>query len=178
MGSYLWRLVGALVVCAILVPLAFYVFGAVGLVFVAPVIGVAFSRLVIDGTAEMGWRMRSSVLAPLSGKHYVYMGFNLRIVEDEDYGRWMAMADVRRIVGNAATDKAVAKTYPGGWQVFENRGYLRDDALLHYLGREPSSEAVKLRNWAERNIAFPARTTRKRQGIILRDPMQLPLADD
>jgi hypothetical protein len=41
---------------------------------------------------------------------------------------------------------------------------------MHYLGREPSSRAVKLRNWAERSIAFPARTERKRRGIYLREP--------
>ena len=170
MNTPLWRLIGATVVCSVWVYVMYSFVGAIGIVLSAPVIGIAFTRLVIDAAAEMGWRARSAVLAPLSGNHYVYMGFNLRVVEDDDFGRWLSMDDVRRIVGNGATDKALAQTYPGGWHVFDGKGHLRDDALMHYLGREPSSRAVKLRNWAERAIAFPARTERKRRGIYLRDP--------
>ena len=171
MHTYLWRLIGATVVCSIWLYVMVQFVGVIGLVLSAPLIGIAFTRLVIDVAAELGWRTRSAILAPLSGNHYVYMEYTLRIVEDEDFGRWIATDDVRRIVGNGATDKALAQTYPSGWQKFNGRGHLRDDALMHYLGREPSSRAVKLRNWTERSIAFPARTGRKRRGIYLRDPM-------
>lgn len=170
MHPYVWRLVGAIVVCGVFIPVVFHFLGAVGLVLSAPLIGVAFTRLVIDAAAELGWRTRSAVLAPLSGKHYVYMQFALRIEEDDDFGRWMSTHDVRRIVGSGATDKALAQTYPGGLKHINGRAHLRDDALMHYLGREPSTRAVKLRNWAERSIAYPARTERKRRGIYLRDP--------
>ena len=177
MHTYSWRLIGATVLCTIWLYVMYKFVGAIGLVLSAPVIGLAFTRLVIDAAAEMGWRVRSAVLAPLSGKHYVYMEFNLRIVQDDDFGRWMATDDVRRMVGNGATDKALAQTYPSGLQQFGGRWHLRDDALMHYLGREPSSRAVKLRNWVERSIAFPARTERKRRGIYLRDPMLAELHD-
>ena len=171
MHTYLWRLIGATVVCAIYIVVMYRFIGTVGLVLSAPLLGIAFTRLVIDAAAEMGWRARSAVLAPLSGNHYVYQEYTLRIIEDEDFGRWMATDDVRRIVGNGATDKALAQTYPSGWQKLNGRGHLRDDALMHYLSREPSSRAVKLRNWTERSLAFPARTERRRRGIYLRDPM-------
>jgi len=49
---------------------------------------------------------------------------------------------------------------------------------MHYLGREPSSAAIKLRNWAERSIAHPARVERTRRGIYLRDPTLPDLSDD
>ena len=177
MHTYLWRLIGATVVCSVWVYVMVEFVGAIGLVLSAPLIGIAFTRLVIDAAAELGWRTRSAILAPLSGKHYVYQGFNLRVVQDDDFGRWLAMDDVRRIVGSGATDKALSQTYPGGWQVMEGKGHLRDDALMHYLGREPSTRAVKLRNWVEHSIAVSARTERKRRGIYLRDPM-LPANDD
>ena len=178
MKQYTLRLIGALLVCGIFIPTVYHYIGPVGLALSAPLIGVAFCRLLIDAAAELGWWARSSVLAPLSGKHYVYLTFNLRIVQDEDFGRWMAMEDVRRIVGSGATDKAVAQTYPSGWQVMNGRGHLRDDALLHYLGREPSTPAIKLRNWVEHSVALSARTERKRRGIYLRDPTQAPAQDD
>ncbi len=167
---YVWRCVGAALVCGVAMWVMFSWLGAVGLVLTAPIIGVAFTRLVIDVSSELGWGIRSAVLAPLSGKHYVYMSFNLRIVEDDDFARWMSLTDVRRIVGSGATDKALSHTYPSGYQIFDGKPHLRDDALLLYLAREPSTPAIKLRNWAERSIAFPARTERKRRGIYLRDP--------
>ena len=178
MHTYLWRLIGATVVCAGWVYVMFKFVGPIGLVLSAPVIGIAFTRLIIDAAAEMGWQMRSAVLAPLSGKHYVYMEYTLRIVQDDDFGRWMATDDVRRIVGTGATDKALSQTYPGGCKVLDGRTHLRDDALMNYLSREPSTRAVKLRNWAERSIALSARTERKRRGIFLRDPGLPPAQDD
>ncbi|OYU46370.1 MAG: hypothetical protein CFE44_02505 [Burkholderiales bacterium PBB4] len=172
------RLLGALLVCAIALPLAFHYWGAFGLVFMAPIVGVAFTRLLIDGAAELGWQVRASVLAPLSGKHYAYQGFQLRVLQDDDFGRWVALEDVRRIVGSGATEKALSQTYPTGLQTMEGKAHLRDDALMHYLSREPSSAAIKLRNWAERSIAYPARVERKRRGIYLRDPMLPDLSDE
>ena len=174
MQHYFWRVVGALLVCGVAVWVLFNWLGAIGLVLCAPLIGVAFTRLVIDVSAEFGWGIRSAVLAPLSGKHYVYMGFNLRIVEDEDFARWMSLRDVRRIVGSGATDKALSQTYPSGYQILDGKPHLRDDALLLYLAREPSTPAVKLRNWVDRNVSFPGRTERKRRGIYLRDPTLYP----
>lgn len=173
--NYLWRLIGALSVCALVVWVMCSWLGLIGLVIVSPIIGVAFTRLVIDASADLGWGLHSAVWAPLSGKHYVYMGFNLKVVEDDDFCRWLALADVRRIVGSGATDKALSQSYPSGYQIFDGRPHLRDDALMDYLAREPSTPAVKLRNWVERSIAFPARTERKRRGIYLRDPALPPL---
>ncbi len=168
--QFAWRIVGATMVCCLFVYVMFQWLGAIGLVIAAPLIGVAFSRLVIDGSAEMGQAMRSAVWLPLHGKHYVYQGFNLKIIEDDDHARCVAMAGVRRIVGSGATDKALAQSYPSGWQVWDARGHLRDDALLLYLAREPSTAAIKLRNWVDHNVAFPARTARKRRGVYLREP--------
>ena len=178
MHHYLWRLIGATVVCVIYIVVVTHYFGVVALALSAPLIGIAFTRLVIDAAAELGWRVRASVLAPLSGKHYVYQGFNLRVVQDDDFGRWLALDDIRRIVGSGATDKALSQTYPGGWRVIHGKGHLRDDALMHYLGREPSGRAVKLRNWVESSLAVSARTERKRRGIYLRDPMLAELPDN
>ena len=178
MHHYLWRLIGATVVCVIYVVVVTHYFGVVALALSAPLIGIAFTRLRIDAAAELGWRVRASLLAPLSGKHYVYQGFNLRVVQDDDFGRWLAVNDIRRIVGSGATDKALSLTYPGGWQVIHGKGHLRDDALMHYLGREPSGRAVKLRNWVESSLAVSARTERKRRGIYLRDPMLAELPDN
>ena len=177
MHTYLWRLIGATAVCAIYIVVMYRFIGPIGLVLSAPLVGIAFTRLVIDAAAELGWQVRSAVLAPLSGQHYVFQNISLRIIEDDDFGRWLAIDDVRRIVGHGATDKALSQTYPSGWQVLDGKGHLRDDALMHYLSREPSSRAIKLRNWAERSIAFPARTKRKRRGIYLRDPT-LAAAED
>jgi hypothetical protein len=43
--------------------------------------------------------------------------------------------------------------------------HVRDDALLAHLDKERSPEALRLRHWVEREIAFPARRQRARLGI-------------
>ena len=45
--------------------------------------------------------------------------------------------------------------------------HLSDEALLAHLSKERAPVAVKLRGWVEREIVFPARRQRERQGIRL-----------
>ena len=172
LNSPIARLLGALLVCAIWLPLMFHLMGAVGLVLGAPVVGLAFSRLVIDATAELGWHMRSAVLAGLSGKNYQYLEYRLEILEDEDGCRWIPVDDVRKIVGNLASDNNLEHLYPTGFESIGNRGkkYLRDDALIAHLANAPSARSIKFKNWAERNVAFPARKTRERRAKYVREP--------
>jgi len=134
-------------------------------------VGFAFSRIIIDFFAELGWVLHTKALEGVSGHHYQYLGFHIQIREDEDGCRWIPVDDLRRIVGNLASDNSLAHRYPSG---FERMGkpeiaYLRDDALMTHLAEAPSARSIKFKNWAERNIAFPARKTRKSRGKYLGD---------
>ena len=43
----------------------------------------------------------------------------------------------------------------------------RDEALLAHIAKERTPEAVRLRQWIEREIVFPARREREQRGIRL-----------
>ena len=180
MAGLLWRTLGAIAVCVGFYFLTRAVLGPLVWLLLAVVIGVAFSRIVIDAAAELGWSLRASGLQDLNGHHYQYQALHLQILEDESHCRWVPVATVRRIVGNLASDHTLATIYPGGCVAMGKppRYFLRDDALLVHLAQAPSTRSIQFKNWAERNIAFPARTTRARLGIRLTDPTEPPEANE
>ena len=176
MNTLLGRTIGATLVCLVYYWIADKLLLGLSWPFLAMVIGLAFNRIVIDVAAELSWRFKSLRLKSLGGKHYKFQNFNITIWEDESHCRWISTELVRNIVGQLASDQALAKLYPSGHQYLEeNRpGYLRDDALVLHLSQATTPQAIKFKNWAQRNIAFPAQKTRQRLGIKLADPTSDP----
>ncbi len=169
MNSLIGRTVGATAVCAGFYFLTRGLLGPVVWLLLAVLIGVAFSRIVIDATAALSWRFREFRLNPLAGTHYKFQNFTVHVMEDEDHCRWIATEEVRKIIGQLAGDQALAKLFPSGHQRMgkDQKGYLRDDALVAHLAQATTPQAIKFKNWAERNVAFPARRIRKRLGITI-----------
>jgi hypothetical protein len=169
MANLIWRSLGAVAVCGGFYLLTNRLLGPVVWVFLALVIGISFSRILIDATAELSWWSRRLALEPLAGIHYKFQTFRVHVVEDEDHCRWIATEEVRKIVGQLASDQALAKLFPSGHQYLgkNKKGYLRDDALITHLANATTPQAIKFKNWAERNVAFPARKIRQRKGIAI-----------
>ena len=98
----------------------------------------------------------------LEGRHHAFRG--LQVLEDAEHHRWVRVADVRRIVGHTASDRALALTYPAGWRMLGRplQPHIRDDELIAHLRTQRSPEALRLRHGVEREIAFPAKRVRDR----------------
>jgi hypothetical protein len=169
MANLIWRTVGAVALCAGFYALTHRLLGPVVWVLLAVLAGVAFSRIIIDTTAELNWWLRSSMLAPLGGTHYVFQNFVVHVVEDDNHCRWIGTEEIRKIVGQLVSDQTLAHRFPCGHQHLgkAKNGYLRDDALVAYLASANTPQAIKFKNWVERNIAFPARKIRQRKGIVI-----------
>jgi hypothetical protein len=176
MANLIWRTIGATAVCAAFYALTNRLLGPVVWVYLAMVIGIAFSRIIIDTTAELSWWARRRMLEPLSGTHYQFQTFTVHVFEDDDHCRWIATDEARKIVGQLAGDHSLAQLYPCGHQFLgkDNKGYLRDDALITHLTSSSSPQGIKFKNWVERNIAFPARKVRQRKGIVIADACASP----
>lgn len=143
-------------------------FGA-GVLFMAPLLGLALARPLLDLAIAVWGEMRRANWRELEGRHFAFKGRTVRVVEDADHQRWVRLADIRAIAGFTASDAALKITYPGGWSL---RGrppepHLSDEALLAHLAKERSPVAVRLRQWVEREIVFPARRQRERFGVRL-----------
>ena len=143
--------------------------GLVPMVCTAPLFGLALARPLIDLASDLKYQIRARVWKPLEGRHFVYRGTPVQVLEDADHRRWVRAADVRTIVGPTASNGALALTYPSGWRVMGEPAepHFSDEALIAHLAKHSSPEALRLRHWVEREIAFPARRRRERLGIRL-----------
>ena len=169
MNSLIGRTLGAVAVCAAFYALTNRLLGPLVWLLLAVVIGIAFSRILIDTTAELSWGFRRLLLEPLAGTHYKFQNFTVHVIEDDDHCRWVATQEVRHIVGQLVSDQALAQMFPSGYQRLGKgqNGYLRDDALITHLAHATTPQAIKFKNWVERNIAFPARKIRQRKLIVV-----------
>ena len=151
--------------CAGLSWLAWWTSGPTGFVISLGMWGVALARPLLDLAGELRRLMRVAVWHDVEGRHHVFRGLPVQVLEDEEGQCWIRLADVRRIVGFTAGDGALALSYPQGWRQLGRppQPHLRADALLEHLGKESSPTALKLKHWVQREIAYPAQRRRERR---------------
>ncbi|MEP6874402.1 MAG: hypothetical protein ABI887_08540 [Burkholderiales bacterium] len=164
MNTALARLAWRLALCIAATWFLWRIFGPVSLVFTATLYGVLLAKPLIDLMSDMRHQTRALVWRPLEGRHYVFHGTPVQVIEDDTHVRWVRAADVRRIVGFAASDGALALTYPNGWRMIGQplEPHFSDEALIAHLRKETSREAGRFMHWAERTVAYPARQLRMR----------------
>lgn len=152
--------------------LAFKWGGAISFVFGLGLLGVLLARPLVDLASELRHAMRRAVWQPEAGRFFAYKGRTIHVAEDPDHCRWVRVDDLRRVVGFTASDGALALSYPSGCRMLGQPPalHLSDEALLLHLAKERGDDAIRFRNWSEREIAFPAQRERERLGIRLRAP--------
>ena len=137
-----------------------------------PLYALVCIPLIRRALSALIYRLRHAALNAVPGDFYDYRGIPIRIIEDIDHARWIPAAALRKAANMTVSDEFLAQRYPSGWQLFSKRGHLRDDALMAYLSSASGVKAIQFKNWAQRNIAYPAEKTRKRLGIRLEDATQ------
>lgn len=135
--------------------------------FLSPLYGAAVARPLINLLGEFRQTLRAGVWLPVHGQHYVFKDTTVHVLEDEDSGRWIKLADVELVLGAALNQRILSVTYPERLQLMGKpaRMYMRDDALITYLGKQSDPQALRFRTWLERNVAFPGRRVRASAGI-------------
>jgi hypothetical protein len=150
--------------CAIVSWGAWRLFGAAGLVFAAPLVGLAIARPLLELAAAASRAMHRAHWRDVEGRHYAFRGQTVRVLEDASGQRWIRLGDIRGIVGFTASDGALALAYPDGLSRIGRpiEPYISAEALLEHLGKERGPKAIRLRAWVEREVAFPAAQRRMR----------------
>ena len=136
-------------------------------VVVAGLVGVALAKPLIDLASAVRHQLRRANWREVEGRHYAFRGSAVRVHTDEQFRRWVRLADVRRAVGFTASDASLQVTYPHGFRRIGRAAepHLSDEALLAHLAKERAPESARMRLWVEREIVFPARRERERFGI-------------
>ncbi len=167
MSGTLVRLGLRLLLCAGIAFAVWRLLGLVSMVLTLPLFGIALARPLIDLASDLRHATRVAVWQAVEGRHFVYRGVPVQVLEDADRRRWVRAADVRAIIGHTASNGALALTYPSGWHAMGRpaQPHFSDTALLAHLEKERSPEALRFRHWVEREIAFPARRRRARAGV-------------
>lgn len=132
--------------------------------FLSPLYGALVALPLMNLLASLRQGLRARVWLPVHGQHYVFKGTTVHVLEDPLGWRWVRVADVESVLGTSLNTRVLAITYP---ERLESSGrparwYMRDDALITYLGKQTDATALRLRTWVERNIAFPAERARER----------------
>lgn len=134
--------------------------------------GPLLARPLVELAGDLRRELRRAVWAPLEGRHFVFRGKAVQVREDVDHRCWIRLADLRRIAGFIASDGALALTYPQHWQADGGDGspWLEAEAAVVHLRREPGVTALRLAQWVDREVAYPARRQRERLGIRVPPP--------
>lgn len=153
--------------CAAVYALVWHYLGKTAFVVASPLFAAAVARPLIVLASSVRHTVRERLWMPVHGQHYVFKDTTIHVLEDDDHRRWVNLADVRKVVGATASERALAITYADRLKVMGTPAqvHIRDDALVAHLGKENRPTALRFRTWVERNIAFPGRRIQKRFGV-------------
>ena len=155
-----------LLVCAVVTWLFWRWKGPFGLVFSAPLWGVALARPVIDLLSSTRRAAKAMAYARTEGRYFEHHGHAIDVVDDEDHFRWLSIADVRTIIPGLPRDAALQRQFPEGVRADRSlKGHrILAEALLDYLSKSTDSDTLRFRNWLEREVVKPAAIRRRRLG--------------
>ncbi len=145
--------------------------GAFAAVILSPGLAAAVARPLINLTASLHGDARAHVWKSAQGQHYVFKGMTIQVLEDDDHQCWIPLSAIGKVMSKTPPEATLAIAYPGRLQRVGKTGVpcLRDDAAIEHPGKHNDPNAIKFRNWIEKDVATPARLRRKHRGI--RDPV-------
>ncbi|MRD46356.1 hypothetical protein [Caenimonas koreensis] len=147
--------------------------GPTAMVISSPLLGAAIALPLINLACGLRHRARAATWLPVHGKHYVFRGVTINVIEDDDYCRWLRLADARKVFPISATERVLAISFPDRVKSFGNArdAYLRDDAMIELLARQTDATALRFRTWIDRTIFMPGQKVRSDRGIRPEPPV-------
>jgi len=133
----------------------------VGLVaMLVPWLGVRGLDALLQQFRALRWRREE-------GRHHAFAGIALHIVDDGRFV-WIAGRDLQRVLRTADADDVFAARHPGRWRHSDDGELLlRVDAVVERLASCPGRldpRILRLRQYFERDVLFPAHERRRRGG--------------
>ena len=142
-------------------------FGALGLVFAAPLLGVLGWPLVelVAGFPRFAARL---AMRRHEGRYYAFRERRIDIHIDGEARCWVSTAHARKIVALPA-DAVLCRMLPHDCRELGDPVAWRitTDGLASVLAKSSDPEVTKFRDWLERDVARPARNKLER-GMALR----------
>ena len=124
-----------------------------------PNVGAAWIEAIVHLVRSVVWRREQ-------GHFHSHAGVPVRVHDD---GRhvWIDGESLQRILGSKDSEDVLAARHAGHWRRFDDKVLmLRVDAVVRYLATAPSRQEpriLRLRQWLERELLFPAAERRRRR---------------
>jgi hypothetical protein len=142
-------------------------FGAVGLVYAMPVLGI-FAKMIVEFLAWFPRFAARQALRKFEGRYFEFRGRRMDIHIDDDARCWVSTADARKIVALPA-DAVVNRVVPLHCRELGDplQWRITPEGLAQFLARSTDAEVTRFCHWLEVDVARPARNRRAR-GMALR----------
>ena len=162
--SWLATVAFRLVVCSAITAVAYRALGPVALALCAPLFGIALARPIMDALGQLPRLARQAKYRGFEGKYYEFKGRQIVVHEDPDRYRWVELDAVRKIALELPGDTRLARLHAEAFEpaTQDRVALLRADELVSQLGQLRQPEAIRLRNWLEREIVVPSTKVRTR----------------
>jgi hypothetical protein len=155
MKSLALRLLG----CLSVTYLAWFALGPTGLVWCAPLYGIAFAAPILDGTTGALQRLRALAYRDVQGRHFAFKGVSISVAEDDEGRKWLRLSDVRKLLPWLVGDEPLRRVLSAGvGQVLPDRAMrVEAEAFVAYLERAASADSIRFKTWVERTVVFPSK---------------------
>ncbi|MBL8328649.1 MAG: hypothetical protein JNJ71_07330 [Rubrivivax sp.] len=141
---------------------------SVALVLLSPLIGFALAPLLGSLLGHSVDAMKAAAIRDIDGQHYEYKGRPLVVVEDLQGDRWIQIKGLRSILRALPRDEVLLRI--AAEDVARGEGsralLFRAQGLNAYLQRNQDDNAVRFRNWLQREVIFPAEKAKRRNAAV------------
>jgi hypothetical protein len=155
MKSFALRLFACLSVTYV----AWFALGPTGLVWCAPLYGIAFAAPLLDGITGGLRRLRALAYRDVEGRHFAFKGISISVAEDDQGCMWLRLADVRKVLPWLAGDEVLRRI------LGDDAGQVQPDRAMRveatgfaaYLERTASADSIRFKIWIERTVIYPSK---------------------
>jgi hypothetical protein len=148
-----------LLACCTVAYFAWSALGPQGLLWCAPLFGIALARPMFDAISSgLAW-LRALAYRDVEGRHYAFKGVSISVAEDDEGHQWLRLSDVRKVLPWLARDESLRQILGAhlGTVQPDRATRVQAEAFLAYLARRTSPDAVPFMLWIERTVVYPSK---------------------
>ena len=150
--------------CFSVTVIAWFSMGPTGLVWCAPLYGIAFAAPLLDGsTSSLRW-LRSLAYRDVEGCHFAFKGISINVAEDSKGYMWLRLADIRKVMPALVSDGVLRQLLGSHVRLLppDRAVRIQAEALLAHFEQATQLDTLKFMQWIERTVAFPSKQRRAR----------------
>ena len=143
--------------CAAVLLAFWHWFGAFGLVYAMPVLGI-LGKPLVDIMTGLPRFIERLVLRKVEGRYYEFRGRSMDIHIDADARCWVSTADARKVAALPA-DAVLQRLAPLDCRQLGDpvQWRMTTAGLAQVLAKSSDADVTKFCNWLEKDVARPAR---------------------